>query len=166
MSDGEPFLRSVASGASERVLKQLLEPGLIIGAGSVCVMLSYRSVTPFLAGFYSLGLWLIFAAIAHGLYEGMLYEQRLHAYIDQIDAHIEGAATMEIMKQYHDTAKSEEGKGTVAPAAAAAEPAKTQPDLEATIGYPVIYDPAVQQMISDAREREQQVRGQSYGAGA
>ena len=168
MSDGEPYLRNMASGASERVLKQLIEPGLIIGAGLMCLLLSYAAQTsPFLGGFFSLGLWLIFAAIAHGLYEGMLYEQRLHAYIDQIDARIESAAMLEMNKLYDQSAKAEAATDTGKPAAVSthAEPPAAPPDLETTIGYPVIYAPEVQQMISDARDRELQARGQSYVAG-
>ncbi|MBX7134198.1 MAG: hypothetical protein K1X67_16115 [Fimbriimonadaceae bacterium] len=168
MSDGEPFLRSVASGASERVLKQLIEPGAVIGAALACLLLSYRSVTPFLAGFYMLGLWLVFAAIAHGLYEAMLYEQRLHAYIDQIDARIESTAMLEMNKLYDQSAKAETVSDTGKPSAVSTntEPPAAPPDLETTIGYPVIYAPEVQQMISDAREREERARGQRFTANA
>lgn len=175
MSDGEPYLRNLAplsnlsTATSERVVKQLLEPGLVIAAGLVCLMLSYAAQTsPFLAGFFSLGLWLIFAAIAHGLYEGMLYEQRLHAFIDQIDARIESTAMLEMNKLYDQSAKAEAASDSGKPAAvsAHAEPLSAPPNLETTIGYPVIYAPEVQQMISDARDRELQARGQSYAAGA
>lgn len=167
LSDGEPFMRSLAPSASERVIKQLLEPGAAIAAGILCMMLSYKATTLFMAGFNSLGMWLVFGAICHGLYEGLLYEQRLHAFIDQIDAHIEGAATMEMMKHYQEAAKAEATPdGSKAVAASSAEPPTVQPDLEATIGYPVIFTPEVQQMISDAREREQQARGHSFSMGA
>ena len=169
MSDGEPYLRNIASGASERVLKQLIEPGLVIGAALLCMLLSYSSATPFLAGFFSLGLWLAFAAIAHGLYEGMLYEQRLHAFIDQIDARIESTAMLEMNKLYDQNAKAEAAADFGKPAAVSAHadpPPAAPPDLETTIGYPVIYAPEVQQMISDAREREERARGQRYVAGA
>lgn len=67
------------------------------------------------------------------------------AYIDQIDAHIEGATTMEVMNHYHDAAKAEAAiDGGKPVAASTTEPFALRSPISKPLGYAVIYAPDVQ----------------------
>jgi hypothetical protein len=134
MNDGTPRLRRMFPRVGERLLKTVLEPGAVAGVGFVCMFIaSYntRSEGIFRGGFMNLALWLFTAAVAHALYETMLYEQRLNSFIDFVDQNIEAASLQAVGDDYMD---------------------RRVPTREDTLGNPVLFTPELFQIMESARQ--------------
>ena len=143
MNDGIPRLRSLFPRMGERLLKTVAEPVLVAFAALICFIignsLANGEIVFFNSGWVMLGSWLMTAAMAHALYETMLYEQRLHSFIDFIDSNLEASSVLEVTADFAQ--------------------AKQQQPVQNTLGNPVLFTPDLFRIMEASRRKAQMHAG-------
>jgi hypothetical protein len=145
-SDGIPWLSQVFPIFSDRVIKTLIEPAVAALAALGCLVLAFGSPGEFRMGLPPFALWLGTAAVSHMLLEAMLYEQRLHKFIDMVDENIEAASMQEVMTAF-------------------TEKREVEPSPEGRMGNPVMFTPDLFNVMQAARQRNEKARARAKSAG-
>jgi hypothetical protein len=108
----------------------------------LCIIIAKSLIPPgyFLdlwkSGWFLLGNWLMTATMAYALYESMLYEQRLHSFIDFIDSNLEATSVMDMTSNF-------------------AQAKQAPPTAQDTLGNRVLFTPDLFKIMEASRRKAQ-----------